>query len=124
MRSRQLALFFSCMLSSFATSASCDASAQSSEKEYLKSVQVVQRVPEFKSWERSHNFKVVFGSPMDKQTMLHGRCYWSVSVYADRPERLELWREFYVDLSKNRVLVVNPAGDPVSLSRARKDKLL
>ncbi len=124
MRLNQLALFIVSLLSSFAASASCDATAQSSEKEYLQSVQLVEKIPELKSWRRSHKFKVAFGSPMDKQTLFLGQCYWSVSVYADRPERLELWREFYVDLHTQKILVVNFEGDPISLPRARKNKQL
>ena len=124
MRLEHFAFLVLNMVASFAASASCDATAQSSEREYLKSTQVVQKIAELKSWKHSHKFNVTFQPTMDKETSYRGTCYWSVSVYANRPERLELWRTFYVDLRTKRILVINSEGDPVSLSRARKEKTL
>jgi hypothetical protein len=63
---------------------------------------------------------VAFGESFDKQERLEGRCYWSVSVYANRPERLELWHIFYVEVDGKRLLVQDPvSGDTISLQRWR-----
>ena len=57
---------------------------------------------------------------MDRQVLLQGRCYWSVSVYANRPERMERWRSFYVEVSGKRVLIEDPvSGDAISLTTWR-----
>ena len=43
---------------------------------------------------------IVFNAPADRQVVVDGGCYWSVSVFADRTERLALWNVFAVsDLS-------------------------
>jgi hypothetical protein len=57
---------------------------------------------------------------MDRQELLHGHCYWSVSVYANRPERLELWHVFYVEAAGKHMLIQDPvSGEAVSLRKWR-----
>jgi len=58
---------------------------------------------------------------MDKEVSLKGQCYWSVSVFADRGERLEPWHIFFVRPSSKSTLVQDPAsGEPISLATWRK----
>ncbi len=93
----------------------CGATAEGSAA-YLKAADIVRSLPEFKSWSKSHNHPVVFGAPMDKEILLKGQCYWSVSVFADRKERLEPWHSFLVRASSKTTLVLDPAsGEPISL---------
>lgn len=99
----------------------CNASAEGSQA-YIRATRTVQRLPEVKAWSREHGFPVAYGEAADKQVLLAGRCYWSVTVYADRPERLELWHVFYVGTPAMRVLIEDPVrGEPISLRAWRKE---
>jgi len=103
---------------------SCHADALDSAG-YARAIQAVRDLPELAQWSRSHRFPVAFGESMDKQLRLRGRCYWSVSVYANRPERMELWQIFYVEANGKRVLVQDPvSGVAISLEqwRSQADK--
>lgn len=103
---------------------SCNAPAMDSAA-YAQALEVVRHLPELTAWSRAHGLPVVFGESLDKQQRLEGRCYWSVSVYANRPERLELWHTFYVEAEGKRLLVQDPtSGNAISLQkwRAKGDK--
>jgi len=98
---------------------SCAALAEGSAA-YVRAAEAVRHLAEFQAWSKSHSFPVAFGTPNDKEVLVQGRCYWSVSVYADRPERLELWHIFFVR-SPSEVAFVQDirSGSPVSLSAWR-----
>ncbi len=103
---------------------SCHADALDSAG-YARAIQSVRELPELVQWSRSHRFPVAFGESIDKQLRLRGRCYWSVSVYANRPERMELWQIFYVEANGKRMLVQDPvSGMAISLHqwRSQSDK--
>ena len=111
---------FTC--SAYAAAPTCDDPALRSPG-YARSTKLVGRLPELVAWSRSHKFPVAYGASMDKQELLHGNCYWSVSVYADRPERLELWQVFYVEIAGKHLLVQDPvSGEGVSLRKWRSTK--
>ncbi len=102
----------------------CNAQAMDSAA-YAQALDVVRQLPELTTWSRAHGFPVVFGESLDKQQRLEGRCYWSVSVYANRPERLELWHTFYVEAEGKRLRVQDPvSGNTISLQkwRSKSDK--
>lgn len=87
---------------------------------YTRAIQSVRALPELVAWSRSHKFPVVYGESMDKQVLVQDRCYWSVSVFANRPERLELWQIFYVDIDGKRLLVQDTiSGEGISLQKWR-----
>jgi hypothetical protein len=87
---------------------------------YAKSAEAVRRLPEVAAWSRLHNFPVAYGESMDKQVLIKGRCYWSVSVYANRPERMELWHVFYVEATGKQILIQDPvSGEATSLQKWR-----
>ena len=116
-------LFLTCILIfgliSFALAApKCTAHAEGSNA-YARATEVVSQLPEYRAWSRSHSFPVAFGAPMDKEVLVAGICYWSVSVYADRPERLELWHIFFVRLPSRVVFVLDSEGEPISLKKWR-----
>lgn len=97
----------------------CDAQALHAP-DYQRAVDTVRRLPELVAWSRSHAFPVAYGESMDQQVALEGRCYWSVSVYASRPERLELWNVFFVEAKGKSLLVQDPeSGEAVSLQQWR-----
>jgi hypothetical protein len=101
-------------------SSSCAESAERSQS-YAAATHVVQAIPEVQAWQRAHHLPVVYGAPVDKKVLVGGVCYWSVSVYANHPERLELWQVFYIAVQGDRVLVQDQAsGEPVPLEAWRK----
>src|SRR5262245_33510616 len=63
---------------------------------YMRAARKVQALPEYIAWSKAHRFPVAFGSMVDQKVVLRGKCLWSVTVYADMPERLDLWHVFYV----------------------------
>jgi hypothetical protein len=98
----------------------CSGSAQGS-KEYAKATVLVIQLPEFKAWAKSHRFPVAFGESMDEKVSHNGHCYWSVSVYADRGSRLEMWNAFLVSAKGREILVEDKLGeDPMPLTQWRK----
>jgi hypothetical protein len=98
----------------------CAAAAQGSA-EYKSAVDLVRLLPEFKRWMASHTFPVVFGEPFDKEVLVHDKCFWSVSVYANRPDRLEPWMDFLVYFRDREIFVPSEDGDDyVTISRWRK----
>lgn len=99
---------------------SCNAHAAESS-EYLYATRTVGDLPELHAWSKTHPFSVSFGAATDNQLLIAGRCYWSVSVYATRPERLELWHIFYVRRPRGVELIQDPlSGEPISLVAWRK----
>jgi hypothetical protein len=98
---------------------SCTALAEGSAA-YVGAAEAIRHLPEFQSWSKSHSFPVAFGTPNDKEVLVQGRCYWSVSVYSDRPERLELWNVFLVRPPSKIAFVQGlESGSPVSLGAWR-----
>lgn len=98
---------------------SCNAAALNAPG-YAQAIETVRHLPELATWSRTHGFPIAFGESMDKQERLDGRCYWSISVYASRPERLELWQIFYVEAAGKRLLVQDPvSGEAISLQKWR-----
>lgn len=96
----------------------CSARAEGSAS-YVSATEVVRQLPEYRAWSSTHPFPVAFGTPVDEEVLVKGKCYWSVSVYADRPERFELWHIFYVRLSSRTIFVQDSEGEPISLKRWR-----
>ena len=97
----------------------CKASAAGSPG-YGKAAAVVSSLPEVARWAKSHAFPVAYGAPIDHQELHAKRCYWTVTVYADRPERLELWQTFYVPVLGHGVLVLDTEGSLTTLRAWRK----
>jgi len=99
----------------------CNALAKQS-KAYLRASDAVRQMPEFRSWSASHSLPVAFGAAVDKEQLVQGRCYWSVTVYASHPERAEYWHSFYVSRSTNTVAFIQDprSGDPIALSAWRE----
>ncbi len=92
--------------------------------DYARSITAVRQLPELNAWSRSHAFPVAFGESVDKQVVLDGRCYWAVSVFANRPERLELWNIFYVQSKGRQMLVQDPmSGQAISLEQWRSSSV-
>jgi hypothetical protein len=96
----------------------CDEVAQGSSS-YIRATSLVSAFPEFRKWSKTHSFPVAFG-PKDRQVSLRGKCYWAVSVYADRADRFESWHLFYVHLPTKAILIQEPStGEEISLESWR-----
>ena len=112
------------VLASFASQAAdnCTGPAEGS-KDYIKATKLIESLPEFNKWNKSHRLPIAFGEPMDSKMLNEGICYWSVSVYADQGSRLELWNIFLVPVFGQKILVQDPIeGDYVSLNQWRKKR--
>lgn len=120
MRTLLIACIFVFSIASSAHAASkCSAPVEGSAA-YARAADAVRHLSEFRAWSKSHSFPVAFGTPNDMEVLVQGRCYWSVSVYADRLERLELWRVFLVRSPSKVAFVQDPeSGRSVSLSAWR-----
>jgi len=100
----------------------CSTPAQNSQS-YYRAMRTVHRMPELQTWSRAHGLPIAYGEFLDKQVVVAGRCYWSVTVYADRPERFELRHVFYVAVTGKRVLIEDvETGEPISLVTWRKER--
>jgi len=98
----------------------CNESAVNSSA-YLVAANGVRQLPEFRAWVKSHSFPAALGAVVDREAIVNGVCYWSVSVYADRTERLEMWNVFYVRRPNNVSLVQDPtSGEPISITAWRE----
>jgi hypothetical protein len=114
-----LCILVFCVCGASSAAPACDAVALHADG-YARSVKSVQSLPELGAWSRSHKFPVAYGQSTDKQVLMQGRCYWSVSVYADRSDRLELWHLFYVEVRGKQLLVQDPvSGAAISLQQWR-----
>jgi hypothetical protein len=90
---------------------------------FEKARQRVQRLEEFKAWRASHSFPVAFSLGKSTTIRVGSTCYWQVPVYADRPERFELWHIFYVSEHRKAILVLDIASDePETLEAWRKQE--
>lgn len=98
----------------------CDAKAVGS-KDYLKASQLVEQLPDVQAWKGWHRRPMAFGMPMDGQVRFGGRCYWSVSVYADEGDHLSQWNVFLVHLGSGDMLVSDiTGGEPLPLQAWRR----
>jgi hypothetical protein len=82
----------------------------------------VSRLPEVRALSRAVAPRPVAFAPFGVQReRVGGRRGFSVSVYVDSPERLELWRTFFVDARTGRVTDVEDLqGDFVPIGRWRR----
>jgi hypothetical protein len=97
----------------------CAGSAKGSQ-EYREAADAVFQLPEFKDWSQSHRQPVVLGERVDKKVPFEGRCYWSVSVYAGRGARLEMWHVLLVGDKGREIYIDDGEGETISLNQWRK----
>jgi hypothetical protein len=116
---RAIALLAAALLAGTAHAAPRCVQPEDGSPAFEQAYQLVAPLPELKAWSRTHKFPVAF-SGANEALERDGRCYVSVAVSADRPERMELWHLFYVHVPSRAILVVDPvSGDPVTLQAWR-----
>jgi hypothetical protein len=91
---------------------------------YRIAVDLVWQLPEVRVWVRSVSqnppAKIVLGGPVpDTQSLIEGRCHWSVTLYSDEGPYLHRWNTFFVEVDGARILVADVEGAPMSLARWR-----
>jgi len=102
--------------------AQCDEVAAGSAS-YAMAIDRIRALPEFKAW-ASHvagqpGVKAVTFPAMDRQHLIGGRCYWSVSAYSDEVTHLHRWNTFYLSLDGKQTMVMDMEGAPISLDKWR-----
>ena len=85
----------------------------------------LDQLPEVAAWARyvsqTPGVKAVLSPAVDKQSLITGRCYWSVTLYSDEGTHLHRWNTFYVSVDGDEILVDDvTGGEPVSLASWRK----
>jgi len=102
--------------------AQCDEAAAGAAS-YETATGRIRALPEFKAWANHVSsrpgVKPVIVPAMDKQQLIEGRCYWSVSAYADQVTHLHRWNTFYVSLDGKQTMVMDMEGAPISLDKWR-----
>ena len=118
MRVRIVAGLLTALSSVVAVSKPCDPRAVGA---FAMARERVEKLDEFKAWRASHSFPVAFSLTRNATIRVNGRCYWEVPVYADRPERFELWHIFYVSSRQKAILLMDPlSGEAVGMDAWRK----
>ncbi len=98
----------------------CDALATGAS-EYKQAINAVRKLPEFHSWSAAHSLPVVFSEPMDREVKHKGKCFWSVTVYVNRLDRLERWQSFLASSAKGVAYVQgSTSGENISLAKWHK----
>ncbi len=121
---KRLLSFISALVAVIPVSAQgeCDANGEGSAS-YEYALAIVTGLPEF---QRSADYlsqhagiKLVHVPSMDQQTPIHGKCYWSVTIYTAEITHLHRWNTFYVSMDGKRILVMDAEGNPISLRKLR-----
>jgi hypothetical protein len=104
----------------------CSERAEGS-RSWEDAVRQVERLTEVKGWRRYVSerppAKVVYLPAVDKQSLIAGQCYWSVTLYSDEGTHLHRWNTFYVGVGRKDILVNDyTGGEPLSLERWRGGK--
>lgn len=88
--------------------------------DYREAAEAVFQLPEFKVWAKSNRLPVVLGERIDKKVLFEGRCYWSVSVYANRGSQLDMWHVLLVGNQGREIYIDDGEGETLSLDQWRK----
>jgi hypothetical protein len=88
--------------------------------DYDRAVKTVLDLPETRAWSRTHVFPVSVLPANDGRRAMKNGCYWSVTVDANRPERLETWHVFFVQVRGKRMLISDLNGNEVPLDQWRR----
>lgn len=94
-------------------------------RSYESAVRRVLQLPEVKAWReliaQHPRFKAIHLPDVDHQSLIGGRCYWSVTLYSAEGTHLHRWHTFYVRLAEKEILVDDiTGGEPLSLAEWRR----
>ena len=119
--SRQLIIFFALFLvftyaypnNQKLDKASC-LNLTSNDKSYLLSADRVMALKSVKKWSRElelNNKRVAIGSNVDKTVFKNSSCFWSITFYESNESKLQLWREYLVEVNVFGIFLVNQSRD-------------
>jgi hypothetical protein len=98
----------------------CNETASSSAKSYSRAADRITLLPETLAWQRTHSHPIVLGLPTDRQVLIEKSCFWEVSVYANRSERLELWNTFLVPTQNRPLMIRDSEGKAIAFKQWKK----
>jgi hypothetical protein len=98
----------------------CEQKAIENTAEYSQAAQIVLLLPEIRSFQQKQVHKLVTNASVDGQTLIGQTCYWEVTVYVNRPDRLVLWQVFLVNQLGKPVLVRDSEGEAITLKKWRQ----
>jgi hypothetical protein len=94
-----------------------------------QAIEMVGKLPEVKAWS-AHLSRITHGKVRaafmvepDEPELIEGKRYWAVGCFENQPDHFVRWETFLVRLDGKVILVEDTDGDPISLSRWRKDRV-
>lgn len=84
-----------------------------SDQTYLESTERVMQLPSVVAWTnylRVKQKRPALGKNVDKTVFRNGRCFWSISLYESDESKLQLWREYLVEINGKKTYVINPSS--------------
>lgn len=95
-----------CVVSSAQAAARCDASAKANPTAYTRALHAVWQLPEYVAMEHA-GVKLAAVEALDHQVLIHGRCYWEITTFADGPQSMQRMDTFYVDAAEKVTMADN-----------------
>ena len=80
------------------------------DKTYTSSVQRVMKLSAVKTWMSlldKNRRRLAIGTNVDKPVFEGGRCFWSISLYESDESKLQLWREYLVEINGSKIRIAN-----------------
>ncbi len=84
-----------------------------SDKSYMESTERIMQLSPVVAWTNYLHVKQkrpALGKNVDKSVFKNGRCFWSISLYESDESKLQLWREYLVEINGKRTYVINPSS--------------
>lgn len=83
------------------------------DKTYIVSTQRVMSLKHVKEWVSSLDMESkhpALGEHIDFPVFQNRRCFWSISLYESDKDKLQLWREYLVEIGGGQLFIANPDG--------------
>lgn len=80
------------------------------DKTYATGVQRVMELNAVKTWMsllEKNSKRLAIGANVDKSSFKGGRCFWSISLYESDESKLQLWREYLVEINGSKIRTAN-----------------
>jgi hypothetical protein len=78
------------------------------DKTYTFGVQRIMKLSAVKTWIillDKNSRRLAIGANVDKPVFKGGRCFWSVSLYESDESKLQLWREYLVEINGSQIFI-------------------
>lgn len=83
------------------------------DRSYDDAIKRVMKLPTVLEWVHSGDsqHRVAFGNKVDATSFVAGKCYWEVSLYDSRTDRLQLWKVFRVAIETVGISMYSDDGE-------------